>query len=176
MKIIISSIFCLIINIIVSQNKSALNISEFRIDENIAQLVTYNVIIKDTASSHKSSQFKTGVYTNGTYLDTNVYHSICALIKRSIENPNSFIGYPDGSVIFSQKEIKKKINHYAGNVASNLDINNNKTNQPTSNWIYENIAAIDFTESWTIDPKTDQIKKEILAYSILGPVSGKEEL
>lgn len=183
MKIVFNFIFCLFTTVLLSQSKSPEN-SIYKRDGNIINIISYRVVIKDTSKQNISISKKDGLKSittfnkesNVNYLDTNFYNSICTLIKLNIESPSSIIGYYDGSEIYSKEQIKKRITRENEIVSYDINGNEVKFKSISSDWIYKNMTAIDFTESWTIDPITNLLKKEILAYSVLGPVLGKEEL
>jgi hypothetical protein len=150
-----------------------------QLDEvNITKIISYNVVVKDTStlkdnlnlygdSLKKIDNINSERLTQ--FIDPISFKQFINVIKNYLNDKNAFAVYNDKKIEMS--ELKKKvfkcdtINLENVNPDGSTYISNRIFCDSTS--IFENAKMIRFTESWTIDPKTYEFKKEVLAYSLL---------
>jgi hypothetical protein len=155
---------------------------------NPSSIIKYRVLLKDTTQlktilqSFSPEDFITDYsdshYSN--YLDPFSYNKLCRFIKKSLISPKNLIGETNGGVLYDKITVKNIIHSCDSANILSVDINGNelikKMNICDSIWLFENLKAIDFTETWTIDSKSFEFKKNVLAIDLIGYKKAKKEL
>jgi hypothetical protein len=156
---------------------------------NFARIISYNVLVKDTSTlidNIRKNYGDTVIITPSRerdyltinevnenmadqYIDPISFRQFINVIKKYVNDKNAFFVLNDKQV--SMAELKQKIYPCDTVIQTFIDNNGNERDVPvnrcdsTSN--FNNTFMINFTESWSIDPKTFEFKKEILSYSLV---------
>ena len=143
-------------------------------DIEIANLIHYSVMIKDTTTLKSASIKNTGEtpihdYINdhgSDFISLHEFKDFTYIISKFVNDKNAIAFYGDKKIPATQ--LKERITQCDSIQETFID---NLGHEITvSRWICDSlsiiksIVRIDFYERWSIDPKTYELKKEVLAY------------
>lgn len=158
-----------------SQNKQANQSKEMC----ITKLIRYSVTIKDTSKLYEHAQYgdstlqigKINENTFDVFIDRQSYNQFVSVLKKSFTNDKVFF-------VAANKKISKQEAMSRAFSCDSIDLSEydelgNETfvrklvclNQQLNT----DVDQIEFLEAWYFDTETFQIRKEILAYSLLVP-------
>ena len=162
---------CLLLNLIANAQK----LSNKPI--NFARIIRYSVFVRDTASlknelSKTDSDYQISEVNfdrQDLYIDQLSFNQFINVILKYLNDKKSK-AYAWGKEI-NKEVLKKQVYKYDTVDVANYDANGNETIITMftcdSSYLFRNVKSIEFIESWWIDPKTYQIRKEVLSYSLI---------
>jgi hypothetical protein len=145
-----------------------------------ARIINYDVIIKDTSSlKHNLNYYgdslmkidEINIYNSQNYIDHLSFIQFLNVIKKYLNDKNAF-AIRNGIKVKPAELISRFYNCDRDSVPSaEIDENGNEIIRylmPVcdSSRVQNNIRKINFTESWSIDAKTYELKKDVLAFTL----------
>ena len=158
----------------------------------ISNLITYTVTVRDTV---KLKNVLTALGDDATmedynyqfnphvrYLDEASFAILKGVVTKYISDKNAFAISPLTGKRCSTNEFFKR-NIICGDsvTVEMFDANGNSFYSVMpgicdSSAIVANIKQIEFYETWTVDERSYEFKKEVLGFGLYGPIIGKEDL
>jgi hypothetical protein len=146
---------------------------------NFARIISYNVLIKDTSKLIDKINYYDDSLTNintfiedgaTQFIDPLSYRQFINVIKKYLNDKNAFSAY--NSKPIKMEELKQKIypcdsmpyelvDAETGNSIIAIKYSCDSTS------IFAETRMINFIESWSIDQKTYEFKKEVLSYGFI---------
>ena len=145
---------------------------------NFARIISYNVVVKDTSTLKHNLNYYGDSSKNldninseriTQFIDPLSFKQFTNVIKKYLNDKSAFAVYHDKKI--KMEELKKKV--FKCDTSDVEMVNSDGSTYMSklilcdSTSIFDNAKMLRFTESWSIDPKTYEFKKEVLAYSLL---------
>jgi hypothetical protein len=145
---------------------------------NFAKIINYNVVVKDTSTlkynlnQYDSLQPIFGIVEQGAtqYIDPISYKQFLNVIRKYLNDKNAFAIDRNGKQIKTE-ELKKQT--FFCDSTDRLEIDEFGNEQISrvgycdSTLMFERNTILNFTETWSIDSKSYELKKEVLAYTLM---------
>ncbi len=157
------------------QQKTAQNSSNNAL--NFVRIIRYSVFVRDTAML-KNELSKTdpdyqisevNFDKQDLYIDQLSFNQFITVVLKYLNDKNTK-AYSWGKQLKKEEQKKQVFKCDTIDVAS-IDDNGNeyivKMYTCDSSYLFRDIKSIEFNESWWIDPKTYELKKEVLSYSLI---------
>jgi hypothetical protein len=164
--------FILTIQTFNAQNKQINNAVNF------AKIINYNVVVKDTSTlKYNLTQYDSlepifGIVEHGAtqYIDPISYKQFLNIIRKYLNDKNAFAINNYGKKV-NPVELKKQTIYCDSTDNFLIDEFGNeqisRVGYCDSTLMFESNTILNFTETWSIDSKTYEIKKEVLAYTLM---------
>lgn len=162
---------CLLLNLIANAQK----LSNKPI--NFARIIRYSVFVRDTTTlknelSKTDSDYQISEVNfnrQDLYIDQLSFNQFINVILKYLNDKKSK-AYAWGKEI-NKEVLKKQVYKNYTSEVKKIDANGNVYdtifNTHDSSYLFSDVKSIEFIESWWIDPKTYQIRKEVLSYSLI---------
>ncbi|MCF8422933.1 MAG: hypothetical protein K9H41_01180 [Bacteroidia bacterium] len=144
---------------------------------NFARIIRYTVFVKDTATLKNAIQRNDSNYQISTinqsnsdlYIDQLSFNQFINVIFKYLNDKNSKAYLSNGTQI-NKVDLKKRVikSDSIAQIVFEADGTESEVKLLScdSTYLYSDVNSIEFTESWYIDPKTYELKKEVLSYSL----------
>jgi hypothetical protein len=140
---------------------------------NFARIIQYEVVLKKTIETDTSLIKKTNnnesKNTPISYLDESSFNQFIKVIKKYLNDKNAFAILQNKKV--STDELRKVI--FRCDSVYLVEYDNTGKEILKKKFVCDDkildydVSKIEFTESWTIDPISYELKKEVLAFSLM---------
>lgn len=145
---------------------------------NFARIISYDVVVKDTSTLKHNfkyygdslKQINEIVSSNSTqYIDPLSFNQFIHIIKKYLKDKNAFAVMGNKKV--KTAELKQKL--FPCDSVEAIMFNERgdeivtKVQACDSTSMFANTKILHFEESWYIDPKTYEFKKEVLSFSLI---------
>lgn len=145
---------------------------------NFARIIRYSVMVKDT------STLKTNIYRNDSlteinqitnynadqYIDQISFTQFINVIMKYLNDPKALAVNRNGKKVGIQ-DLKKEVFKCDTIEVASFDKDGTEFIQKMyacdSTYLYSDLKRIEFIESWTIDPNSYELKKEVLCYRLM---------